>query len=119
MESLLALVVGVLFGTAVYLMLRRNLVRVFFGLIVLTNAANVLIFAVGRVTRGAPPVIPEGQVVPVGAVGNPLTQALIVTAIVIGFGLLAFALTLIHRAQKATGTIDGDQLRFAEPPDEP
>jgi multicomponent Na+:H+ antiporter subunit C len=114
MEALLALAVGVLMAAAAYLMLARNLVRFLFGLILLGNAANLLIFAAGRVTEGAAPLIPAGAEAPAGMVANPLPQALVLTAIVIGFGLFAFALVLALRAHAVLGTLEADALRDAE-----
>ncbi|MCG8354428.1 MAG: Na+/H+ antiporter subunit C [Kiloniellales bacterium] len=115
MESLLALLVGVLVAASVYLMLARNVLRFLFGLVLLSNAANLTIFVAGRLTEAAPPLVPEGQAVPAGAVANALPQALILTAIVIGFGLLAFALMLVYRGYQTLGTLDSDAMRFAEP----
>lgn len=115
MEPLLAIVVGFLFAFSIYLLLRRNLVRVVIGVIILSNAVNLLFFTVSRVDRGIPPLISAGEYVPVGDIANPLPQALILTAIVIGFGLLAFSLVLTYRAYKELGTIDVDEMREAEP----
>jgi multicomponent Na+:H+ antiporter subunit C len=114
MEALLALAVGVMVAAAVYLMLARSFLRFLFGLILLSNAANLLIFAGGRLTEGAPPLIPEGADGPVGLVANALPQALVLTAIVIGFGLFAFALVLALRAHAVLGTLDSDDLHMAE-----
>jgi len=120
MEMILALAVGVLVACAVYLILRRDLVRVMLGLTILANAVNLLIFTAGRVLRDSPPLVPGGMKVPAVPVANPLPQALILTAIVIGFSLLAFALVLTYRAYVAMNTIDVDSMREAEPlyPDE-
>lgn len=115
MESVVAVLVGVLFAGSVYLMLSRNLVRFVFGLVLIGNAANLAIFASGRLTRAEPPLIPDGLESPVADVANALPQALILTAIVISFGLLAFALVLAYRAYQELGTIDTDQMRVAEP----
>ncbi|WP_444924183.1 Na+/H+ antiporter subunit C [Microbulbifer sp. DLAB2-AF] len=115
MEGPLALVVGILIATGVYLMLARNLLHYLFGLILISNAANLAIFVAGRITRAAPPLIPKGMEVAPGPISNPLPQALILTAIVIGFGLLAFALALIAQAYKVLGTLDVDSMRIAEP----
>lgn len=115
METALALVIGILTATGVYLMLARNLLRYLFGLILLSNAANLAIFTAGRLTRASPPLIPEGLKAPDIPVANPLPQALILTAIVIGFGLLAFSLALIVRAYRRLGTLDADDMRIAEP----
>jgi len=66
---------------------------------------------VSGMTRGAPPLIPEGAEVPLGVVADPLPQALILTAIVIAFGVLAFAVVLIRRAYEVVGTDDLDQMK--------
>jgi multicomponent Na+:H+ antiporter subunit C len=110
----MALLVGVLAAAGVYLMLGRNLVRFLFGLILISNAANLTIFAAGRLTRAEPPLIPEGLAAPAMSVANALPQALILTAIVIGFGLLAFTLVLVYRARQVLGTIDSDTMHVAE-----
>ena len=116
MEALLAIVIGALVAASVYLMLARNVLRFLFGLVLLSNAANLTIFAAGRLTPAAPPLVPEGDTVPPELVANALPQALVLTAIVIGFGLLAFALALVFRGYQALGTLDSDAMRFAEPP---
>ncbi len=118
MELLISLTVGVLTAASVYLMLDRNVLRFVFGLILLSNAANLTIFAAGRISVGQPPLIPEGADAPVGMVANALPQALVLTAIVIGFGLFAFALVLIFRAYQALGTLNSDEMRVAEPVEE-
>ncbi len=110
MQTLLALLVGVLTAGGVYLMLRRNLLRKIFGLVLLSNAVNLLVFTVGRAARVAPPLVPEGGVVPVEPYANPLPQALVLTAIVIGFGLVAYALVLVYRSYATLGTMDAEQL---------
>lgn len=117
MEQVLAIVIGALTAAAVYLMLSRNVVRFLFGLVLISNAANLVIFAAGRLTLGAPPLIAEGEEAPAALVANALPQALVLTAIVIGFGLFAFALALVFRAYTALGTTDSDEMRVAEPVD--
>ena len=119
MEPVIAILVGVLVAAAVYLMLARNVLRFLFGLILISNAANLTIFASGRLTLGAPPLIPEGADGPMGEVANALPQALVLTAIVIGFGLFAFALVLAFRAYETLGTLDTYEMRVAEPEEEP
>ncbi|MEM6637120.1 MAG: Na+/H+ antiporter subunit C [Pseudomonadota bacterium] len=115
MEVLLAIASGVLIGGAVYMMLARNVLRFIFGLVMISNAANLIIFASGRLTRGAPPLIPDGAYAPEGIVANALPQALILTAIVIGFGLFAFALVLVFRAYTTLGTLNSEEMQVAEP----
>ena len=115
MEALLSLTVGVLVAAAVYLMLSGHMLRFIFGLVLISNAANLVIFTAGRMTEGAPPLIPEAAEAPAGFVANALPQALVLTAIVIGFGLFAFALTLVWRAWTELGTLEADEMRVAEP----
>lgn len=115
METLLSIVVGFLVALSVYLMLRRNLVRFLFGLILLSNAANLAIFTAGGLRRGAPALIAEGAEGPTTAMASSVPQALILTAIVISFGLLSYALVLAWQSSKALGTVDTDAMRAAEP----
>jgi multicomponent Na+:H+ antiporter subunit C len=114
MEILLALLTGVLVAAGAYLMMSGRTVPYLFGLTLISNAANLLIFAAGRLTYGRPPLVPEGAETVRGA-ANALPQALILTAIVIGFGLLVFALALAYRSYYALGTTEMDAMRVAEP----
>lgn len=116
MEILLAITVGVLFSASIYLMLKRSLVRVVIGVLILSNAVNLSIFTMGRLTRGAPPLIGADETVAAAGVANGLPQALILTAIVIGFGLFAFALALIYRYYIATNNLRSDEMSDAETP---
>lgn len=93
-----AMLVGVLFGVAIYLLMRTQTVDHVFGLIVLGNAANLLVFGSGRLRRGAAPVL-DGT----SDVSDPLPQALVLTAIVIGFGVVAFATVLVARLRESSG----------------
>lgn len=111
METVMAIVVGVLYATALYMMLRRSIVKLVIGLILLSNAANLLLFTSGGLTSGAPPLVPEGMAQPLGLIADPLTQALILTAIVISFGVLAFAVVLIHRAYEVVRVDDMDRMK--------
>ena len=76
MEILLPVTVGCLVAAAIYLMLSGNLLRFLFGLTLISNGANLLIFASGRLYGGQPPLVPEGAKAPVGQVANALPQAL-------------------------------------------
>ncbi|MGC9456155.1 MAG: Na+/H+ antiporter subunit C [Halothiobacillaceae bacterium] len=105
MELLISLLIGILTATGVYLTLRARTFPVVLGLTLLAYAANVFLFAMGRLTVGMPGVIdPE-------AVGyaDPLPQALVLTAIVIAFGMTAFviALALKARAELGNDHVDG------------
>lgn len=115
METLLSIVAGILFAIAAYLLTRRSIVKMVIGLVVIGNAANLTFFTLGGLTRGASAVIPYPDTAPQGLYANPLPQALVLTAIVIGFGLLAFALVLAYRAWQQMDTLDPDAMRVAEP----
>lgn len=111
MEPVIAVAIGLLYAAAIYLMLRRSIVKLVIGLILLSNAANLLIFTTAGMTRAAPPLIPEGATEPLGAIADPLPQAVVLTAIVIAFGVLAFAVVLIRRAYEVIKADDLDQMK--------
>lgn len=111
MEPLMAFAVGGLVTASVYMILRRSIVKLVIGLILLSNAANLLIFTAGGMREGAPPLIPAGESMPyVTPSADPLPQALILTAIVIAFGVLAFAVVLINRTYEVVGVDDVDKM---------
>jgi multicomponent Na+:H+ antiporter subunit C len=109
-ELVLAIVAGVLYATGLYLMLRRRLAQLIIGLGLLSNGTNMLIFTAGGLTRSRPPVVPEGADALVPPYADPMPQSLILTAIVIGFGVLAFSLVLAHRVHQSLGTDDVDEI---------
>jgi multicomponent Na+:H+ antiporter subunit C len=114
MEILLAVLTGILVAGGAYLMMSGKTLPYLFGLTMISNAANLLIFASGRLTYGKPPLVPDGAYT-VSGVANALPQALILTAIVIGFGLLVFALCLAYRSYYVLKTTEMDKMRVAEP----
>lgn len=116
MEVILSILIGVLFACSMYLLMKKSLVRIVLGVLILSNAVNLLIFTMGRLTRGAPPLIDADATTAADGIANALPQALILTAIVIGFGLFAFALVLIYRYYKETGNLDSDNMTDAEMP---
>ncbi|WP_027285733.1 NADH-quinone oxidoreductase subunit K [Rubritepida flocculans] len=116
MEILLALLFGVLLAGAVYLLLARSLPRVIVGLLLLGNAANIAILAGGRVLGTAPPLVSPGAQALAAGAANPLPQALVLTAIVISFGLTAFVMVLAWSVWKGEAVVDAEALRSAEPP---
>jgi len=111
MEIVMAIAIGLLFSAAFYMMLRRSIVKLVMGLIILSNAANLVIFTSAGLTRGGPAFLDEATKTVDGVVADPLPQALILTAIVIAFGVLAFSVVLIHRAYEVVGTDDLDQMK--------
>lgn len=114
-EAGFAVLAGLFFGAAVYLMLSQSLIRLLLGIVTLGNGVNLLIFTAGRISRDPPPIIGEGLSAPAQAVANPLPQALILTAIVISFSLFAFILVLAFRGYEMLGTDDLPDMRHSEP----
>ena len=114
METALAFLIGGLVATGIYLALQRHMVKFVLGLVLINHAVNLLIFASGRLTRGRPALIPEQLSALAAPAANALPQALILTAIVIGFGLLAFVLVLAFRAFEELATIDPEEMHAAE-----
>ncbi|MCS6785737.1 MAG: Na+/H+ antiporter subunit C [Thiobacillaceae bacterium] len=107
MEALVAMVIGVLTAGGVYLVLRARTFPVVLGLTLLSYAVNLFLFAMGRLVIGAPPVVAETA----HAYTDPLPQALVLTAIVIGFGMTAFVIMLALKAYAELGDdhVDGER----------
>jgi multicomponent Na+:H+ antiporter subunit C len=111
MTLVLSLVVGVLFAGAVYLMLRRSVVQLILGLVLLSHGTNLLLFLQGDgVVRGSAPFTDPATGVAAASTADPLPQALILTAIVISFGFLAFIMALAYRADQAVKSDDLDAM---------
>ena len=122
METFLAISTGAMLAFALQALLRRSFLRMVIGFMLISNAVNLIIFTVGRLTRGLAPIVPSNEQV-LEHSANPLPQALILTAIVISFGITAFTFTLAFRVYRTLGTLDTDQLvefetRANEPPPE-
>jgi len=115
LELILAIAAGVLYGTGFYLLLRRRLAQLIVGLGLLGNGTNLLIFTAGGLTRARAPVVPEHAQELTLPFANPVPQSLVLTAIVIGFGVLAFSLVLAHRVHTTTGTDDIDEIGSGRP----
>lgn len=114
MEILLSFLVGGLYAAGLYMLLRRSIVKLILGLALLGHAANVLIFTLGRLTRARAPLIAADASAPVAPFADPLPQALILTAIVIGFGVQAFAIVLLKRAHQTLQTDDLDRMNTTD-----
>lgn len=107
MSVAIAATVGALFALGTFLVLRRNLVNVVFGLAILTQAANVYLIAMGGIEAGTHervPILTGHEGAP--ATADPLVQAMVLTAIVISFGMTAFVLVLAYRAYQENDTMD-------------
>ncbi len=109
MELLIIGVIGVLFGCGTYLLLQANLLQIIVGLALFSHGANLALMVSGGLKRGRPPLLTIGA-----PYADPLPQALILTAIVIGFGVTAFALVLAFRTKQVCGSNDVDDLAGGE-----
>jgi multicomponent Na+:H+ antiporter subunit C len=107
-ETVLAITLGIIFALGTFLVLRRDVVRIVWGVAILSQGANVYLVTMGGITGGVPILSHGGGAH--GATTDPLVQALVLTAIVIGFGTTAFALVLTYRVYEEHGTIDSFEL---------
>lgn len=114
MIFLFSLTVGVLYAASFYMILQRSIVKMVIGLILLSHASNLLIFCSGGLRKGSLPIISKNTGPSVATMPDPLPQALILTAIVISFGVLAFVLVLAYRTYTIIGTDDSDALKESE-----
>ncbi|ETT81930.1 Na(+)/H(+) antiporter subunit C [Viridibacillus sp. FSL R5-0477] len=114
MEVIMAIAIGFLFMAAVYLMLSKSLLRIIIGTGLLSHGAHLLILTMGGLGGSAPPVLSEG----VTNMADAIPQALILTAIVISFGVTAFFLVLAYRAYQELGTDDMNLMRGTDEDDE-
>ena len=111
METLLAFVIGLLYSAGVYPVLRRSIVKLILGIMLLSHATNLLLFVAGGLVKGNPQFAESPEHTMIQNATDPLPQALILTAIVIGFGISAFFLVLMYRFFKETGTEDMDEVK--------
>ncbi|MGH7003805.1 MAG: Na+/H+ antiporter subunit C [Alphaproteobacteria bacterium] len=113
MELILAIAIGVLTGSGVWLLLRSRTYQVIMGLSLLAYAVNLFIFSMGRLRVNAPPVLQSGAAVDPAAYTDPIPQALVLTAIVIGFATTALFLVVLLVSRGLTGSdhVDGREPR--------
>ncbi|HMN96725.1 MAG TPA: NADH-quinone oxidoreductase subunit K [Phycisphaerales bacterium] len=115
MTLLLACSIAILFAIGGYLLMRRSIVRVVFGLVLLSHGANLLIFTSANLVPLRPPIARAGAPAPEPPFADPLPSALILTAIVIGFGVLSFTLVLVRRAARELRVDDVEELCSERP----
>ena len=113
MTILNAFVTAGLFGCGIYMVLSRNLVRLLLGLSMLTTAVNLVIFQAGRIQSTQPPLIADGAE-RLADSADPVPQALVLTAIVIGFALTVILASLALRAYRGHGSIASNEIRSAD-----
>lgn len=108
MTLLISLTIAIIFGAAAYLMLKRDLIRVITGMILLGNAANLFIMAAG-LRQGRAPFVPSDR-----DLSDPLVQAMTLTAIVISFGVATLVLSVVYRVYDSHHSVDLRRLGSAE-----
>ncbi|MGB3646124.1 MAG: Na+/H+ antiporter subunit C [Mesorhizobium sp.] len=113
MELVLALAIGGLVGSGVWLLLRPRTYQLVIGLSLISYGVNLFIFSMGRLRTGAPPLLGSDKVAEAAAFADPIPQALVLTAIVIGFATTALFLVVLLAARGLTGSdhVDGREPR--------
>jgi multicomponent Na+:H+ antiporter subunit C len=111
MTVLLAISAGLLFAAGLHQLMQRSLTRLLIGLLLLSNGANLAVFTAAGVLREIPPLTVEGAAAPPAGAADPLPQALVLTAIVIGFALIAFTSALLLRVYDTIKDDDVDEIR--------
>ena len=111
MEFVLSVAIGVLAASGAWLLMRPRSFQVIVGLCLLSHAVNLFIFSMGRLTVGAPAIMPKGGFVNPDAYADPIPQALVLTAIVISFATTALFLVVMIAARGFSGTdhVDGQE----------
>ncbi len=110
MSTLIAIIIGALVAAGVYCLLRRSLMKLVIGIALLGQAVNLLVFSANGLKSANPPLIEASAKTLAEGTADPLPQALVLTAIVIGFGLISFSLALMGVTYQKTGHDDIDAL---------
>lgn len=114
MNLVYAAALSVLTAVGLYLLLSRHIMRMIFGVMLISAGVNLVIFLAGRIGATLPPVMGGDQTALASDAANPLPQALVLTAIVIGFSLIAFVVALALKIYRDTGTLDTRELNHAQ-----
>ncbi|WP_096270655.1 Na(+)/H(+) antiporter subunit C [Paucisalibacillus globulus] len=107
MEYIILLLAGILFATAIYNLLQKQLLRIIIGTVLISHGAHLVILTMGKLKRGQPPILDES----VADYTDPLPQALILTSIVISFGITSLLLVLSYRTAKENNTDNMEEMR--------
>ncbi|MDD2220787.1 MAG: Na(+)/H(+) antiporter subunit C [Clostridia bacterium] len=107
MEVMMSILIGMLFAGGIYMVLSQTMLRIVFGTSLLSHATLLLLITMGELKRGAAPILTAAG----GPYVDPLPQALILTAIVIGFGTTAFSIVLAYQAYQTLGTDNLEKCR--------
>ena len=111
MELVLAIAIGALAGSGIWLLLRPRTYQVIIGLSLISYAVNLFILSTGRLRSGVPPILNPGESGDLSQYADPVPQALVLTAIVISFAVTALFLVVLLASRGLTGTdhVDGSE----------
>jgi multicomponent Na+:H+ antiporter subunit C len=107
MEYIILILAGILFATAIYNLLQKQLLRIIIGTVLLSHGAHLVILTMGKLKRGQPPILDDA----VPSYTDPLPQALILTSIVISFGITSLLLVLAYRTAQENKTDNLEEMR--------
>lgn len=114
MNLIYAAGISAIMAVGLYLLLSRHIIRMIYGVMLVSACVNLVIFLAGRIGPNPPPVISPGDAALAAGSANPLPQALVLTAIVIGFSLVSFMVALALKTYRSLGTLDSRELGAAE-----
>ncbi|MEQ8549982.1 MAG: NADH-quinone oxidoreductase subunit K [Cyclobacteriaceae bacterium] len=114
MNIIIALIIGILFASSIYLMLHQSFFRLILGIIIFGYATIFFLFVIGGVTENSPALLGGKLPSSISELADPLPQALTLTAIVISIGVQLFLIVLLKRVYSATGTDDLDELNVTD-----
>lgn len=114
MSLLITIMAGILFAAGVYCLLRRNMTKIIIGIMLLSQAANLLVFTMGGIQAHKPVFADAETGVVAAGHADPIPQALVLTAIVIGFGLMVFSITLLMRAHAVLKSDDVNKFNHTD-----
>lgn len=108
MELVMIISAGLMISAGIYALLNKNLIKLIIGIMLLGHGANLIVFMSGGLVSGSPAFVAKGSETLAPMTSDPLPQALVLTAIVIGFGMMAFVMILFHRSAAAIGSATTD-----------
>lgn len=114
MNLIYAAGISAIMAVGLYLLLSRHIVRIAYGVMLISASVNFVIFLAGRIGANPPPIMSAGETALAAGSANPLPQALVLTAIVIGFSLVSFVVALALKTYGSLGTLDSREMGQAE-----
>lgn len=119
MNFVVALLIGILFASSVYLLLNRNFFKLILGVIIFSYASTYFLFIISGVTENKPPLVRAETAADLAQLADPLPQALALTAIVIGIGVQMFFIVLLKKVYEVVKKEDVDELVTSDELEEP